>query len=163
MIIYYIIIFIDFNDKKLTSSGTVKLLSIFFCFLKTTWSVDHTHVGFEEIVIPNCKKNPVLDSRRLQGMMLVWHGVCRFQWLLKMGSFISCSSSIGVHGFADFSFTKALALVLVVLKSHFVIFSTTNTKKYATIMEEKSKNLVLIKKKNLLFYYVGDDGCCLLY
>ena len=41
------------------------------------------------------------------------------------------------------SFCVVRALVLVVLKSHiaFLVFSTTNTKKQTTMVEEKPKNL----------------------
>ena len=47
------------------------------------------------------------------------------------------------------------ALVLMVLKSHIAIFSTTNTKKHAIMMERKPKKLAFE------LYCTAKDGCAL--
>ena len=47
------------------------------------------------------------------------------------------------------------ALVLVVLKSHIDIFSTTNTKKHAAMVEGKPKNL------DVELQHTAKDGCAL--
>ena len=47
------------------------------------------------------------------------------------------------------------ALVLVVLKSHIDIFSTTNTKKHAAMVEGKPKNL------DIELQHTAKDGCAL--
>ena len=47
------------------------------------------------------------------------------------------------------------ALVLVVLKSHIDIFSTTNTKKHAAMVERKPKNL------DVELQHTAKDGCAL--
>ena len=67
-------------------------------------------------------------------------------------------------------------LVLVVLKSHSAIFSTTNTKKHTAMVKGKPKNYLqctaIVAKKEkinnillkiILFYYICDDsGSCYL-